>query len=470
MLPIVEFPEIVRHYAPWFRTVFSAEAMIEFERYVSGLILSENKTVEGINKIIVCEQRNQSSLNRLLTESPFSEKALNEKRLALLNSLPGTQMKARKGVLGLDDTLLSHYGQHFEQIAKLWDSANECWAWAHNLVNLYYSDDQTDYPVQWQLWKPADLAKIEAGLVAAGIKLRMNKLPLKQSDPKKWRQYLLGVWSRHQAQETVAVLYESKLLIARQILSEWVKANAALHLPVTFDHWYTQPGFCRFLTDELKLRYVGTLSDDNKIFLKTGLTRLDVFAEQLKKEHLQAIQNGHQLHFHKITIPYKGETESYYSYCRTLRVHNFGKQRVVINFRKPDLSDSPVFYNSNCLHWQATGITRIRRHRWPVEVYHQEGKAEGLDQYQVRDFQAISRHIALVAVTYSLLRAAPHDPILLHKLHALLKLDLEATTAGWRRIAQADSLVSLASLIATGLAQHRSLHEILHPLLTALCA
>jgi hypothetical protein len=93
-----------------------------------------------------------------------------------------------------------------------------------------------------------------------------------------------------------------------------------------------------------------------------------------------------------------------------LRVHNFGKQRLVINYSQADLSDSPRFYNSNRLLWQAAGITRIRRHRWPVEVYHQEGKAEGLDQYQVRDFQAISRHIGLVAVTYSLLRAAPHDP------------------------------------------------------------
>ena len=60
-----------------------------------------------------------------------------------------------------------------------------------------------------------------------------------------------------------------------------------------------------------------------------------------------------------------------------------------------------MFFISNQLHWQAPGITRIRRHRWPVEVYHEEGKAEGWDQYQVRDFEAIERHIGLVAVVYS---------------------------------------------------------------------
>ncbi len=49
MIPRVEFPELVRHYAPHFAGVFSPEALVQFERYLSGLMVSENKTVEGIN-------------------------------------------------------------------------------------------------------------------------------------------------------------------------------------------------------------------------------------------------------------------------------------------------------------------------------------------------------------------------------------------------------------------------------------
>ena len=249
MLPLVELPEMVSHYAPWFEPVFSdQEALLQFQRYLSGLLVSENKTVAGINRLVVYESRNQSSLNRLLTSNPFSERDLNRQRLALLASLAGTRLKP-KGVLSVDDTLLAHYGQQFDEIAKLWDPVDERYVWAHNLVNLH---------------------------LAGGKPL-----------------------------------------------------------------------------------------------------------------------------FRKITLPYKGEQETNYSYCRTLRVHNFGKQRLVINYRQADLSDKPVFYLSNRLYWQASGLSRIRRHRWPVEVYHQEGKAEGLDQYQVRDFQAISKHIGLVAVTYS---------------------------------------------------------------------
>jgi hypothetical protein len=469
MVPLVEFPELVEHYAPYFREVFSAAAWVEFKRYISGLLVSENKTVEGINRLFVEESRNQSSLNRLLTQSPFLLGALNEARLRMLASVEGTRIKA-KGVLGIDDTLLKHYGEHFEYIAYLYDSAEESYAWAHNLVTLHYSDDSTDYPLLFQLWKPADLERIEAGLRAANIPLKASKERLKTEDPVKWRQYLLGVWRRHSSQPEVATLYDSKLRLAEQLLAEWVRTHPDQKLPVTFDSWYTQPGFCHYLDQVLKLQYVGTLTSDAVLRLKTGEETVAEFAKRLKAEHLAAVKQGGTPIFRQITIRYKGETETYYSYCATHRIANFGKVRLVINHRQADLSDSPVFYISNCLRWQAEGITRIRRHRWPVEVYHEEGKAEGLDQYQLRDFSAIQRHIALVAVVYSLLRAAQHDTALRHRLQRELKLQLEGSVPFWRRVSQAHSLWSLAVFIATGLAQGHSLPHLMAPFLRAICA
>jgi hypothetical protein len=128
--------------------------------------VSENKTVDGLNRLFIIESRNQSSLNRLLSESPYSFEALNQARLDLLTGLPGTQMKP-KGVFSVDDTLLTHYGQDFEQIAKLWDHVSGSYVWAHDLVTLHYSDDETDYPVLFQLWEPVDLEKLEQGMRAA---------------------------------------------------------------------------------------------------------------------------------------------------------------------------------------------------------------------------------------------------------------------------------------------------------------
>lgn len=469
MIPLVDLPKIVEHYTPYYGEVFSAEALVEFQRYVSGLLVCENKTVEGINRICVFENRNQSSLNRLLTASPFCLAELGKARLAMMNSVPAMRLKP-KGVLSLDDTLLTHQGQHFDEIAYLYDSSQECYRWAHNLVTLHYSDDETDYPVEFELWRPAHLDKIETGLQAAGIVLKASKQSLKASEPGKWRQYLLGVWRRHQGKPDVAALYDSKLRIAERLLRQWVVEHPEWKLPVAFDSWYTTPGFCQYLDQELKLPYVGTLSEDTIVHLKSDDESVSDFAQRLKTEEQQALTARQPAVFQPLTIPYKGGKEAYFSYCATHRLNNFGKVRLVITHRQADLADKPVFYISNQLHWQAPGITRIRRHRWPVEVYHEEGKADGLDQYQVRDFTAIQRHIALVAVVYCLLRTAQHDLTLHHKLQRDLQFELEGSAPFWRRVTQAQSLWSLALFISTGLAQGHSLQTVMAPLLRSVCA
>lgn len=469
MLPLVEFPEMVQHYAPFFREVFSTDALIEFERYISGLIVSENKTVDGINRLFIHESRHQSSLNRLLSESPYALETLNQARLDLLASLPGTQMKP-KGVFSVDDTLLSHYGQDFEQIAKLWDHVSGSYVWAHDLVTIHYSDDETDYPVVFQLWEPVDLEKLEQGMRAAQIPIKASKAALKDTDPQKWRGYLLGVWQRRQkAHPEIRELYDSKLIIVQKMLKQWVTAHPGEQRPVTFDNWFTQPAFCRFLDQRLKLPYVGTLAETDRLNLKTGQDTLKAFAARLKAEHLQALQQQGKPIFEKIHIPYKGQQETYYSYCRSHQIHNFGKQRLVINYRQADLSDNPTFFISNRLFWHAPGITRIRRHRWPVEVYHEEGKAEGLDQYQLRGFRAIQRHVALVAVVYSILRAAQHDLVLRERLQQQLKTKLEGSPVAWRRATQAQALWCLALFISAGLAQGQSLQQTMLPLIRIVC-
>ena len=467
MLPVVEFPDVVERYAPYFQDVFSADAYIEFKRYISGLIVAENKTVEGINRVIMVESRNQSSLNGLLTASPYSLSELNEARLKLLMSQSETEMKPR-GVLSIDDTLLTHYGRHFEQIAKLYDHVTETYVWAHNLVTLHYSDEMTDYPVLFELWKPVDIIKLEAGMRAAGVPIKTSKEPLKESEPAKWRSYLLGVWQRRRKRyPQIQSLYATKLDMAQSFLQQWVDANPAHKLPVTFDSWYTQPDFCHFLDQQLNLPYVGTLEKDDVVLLKDGEQSVGLFAARLKQEQLNAVKKEADPVFQPLTITYKGVCETYYSYCKTHRIRNYGRQRLVINHRQADLSDKPTYFISNRLRWQARGITRIRRHRWPIEVYHEEGKAEGLDQYQLRSFSAIQRHVALVAVVYSMLRTAQHDSCLHKQLQCQLQITLEGHPAAWRRATQAQSLWTLALFISAGLTQGHALDALMAPLLRA---
>jgi hypothetical protein len=82
-------------------------------------------------------------------------------------------------------------------------------------------------------------------------------------------------------------------------------------LPVTFDNWFTQPEFCRFLDQKLGLAYVGTLAGTDKVNLKTGQLPLADFATRLKQEHLAAVAHDRQPIFESIRIPFKGTHEIY---------------------------------------------------------------------------------------------------------------------------------------------------------------
>lgn len=341
--------------------------------------------------------------------------------------------------------------------------------WAHNLVNLHYSDDQTDYPIDFQLWEPGDVEVLEAGLKSAGIKLRAGKYVLKEKDPKKWRSYLLGVWQRNQKNERVQQIYKSKLIIGRDMIQKFFEQHPEHKptIPVTFDTWYTQPEFCAFLDKKVGVAYVGTLKDDAEIVVDKGSIPLSEFDDCLVLRHQRALQENKKPLFKPTTIKYKGEKETYYSYCHTHRIKCFGRIRLVISHRKEDLSDQPMFLVSNRKKWQAENLIRVRRHRWPVEVYHEEGKADGLDEYQVRSFEAIGKHIALVSVTYSLLRAAQHDNALLRKLRRNVHTTLEGSAGACRRNTKAQALWALACFIQTALDQGQTLNDVMQPILTA---
>ena len=71
--------------------------------------------------MFVQEPRNQSSLNRFFNRQNFDLAQLNDRRLEMLQQLEGTRFKARAGkqkggVLSVDNSLLKHYGKHFDNI------------------------------------------------------------------------------------------------------------------------------------------------------------------------------------------------------------------------------------------------------------------------------------------------------------------------------------------------------------------
>lgn len=468
MIPIVEIPSLVSHYAPYYHDLFSEASYGHFQRYLSGLLVCENKTVSQINQAFMLEVRDQSTLNRFLTQGRYEVSDLNARRMSQLQSHPQTCMRDKgkfRGVLGIDDTLLTHVGEHFDQIHRLWDHAQGLYELAHNLVNLYYSDPDRDYPVDFELWEPADLDCIEQGLLERGIALRTAKFSLKESDPVKWRKYLMGVFSRRARKDKeLYSLYRNKVFIAMELLSRFFERYPDHDLPVAFDSWFTTPEMCQHIDQQLNKSYVGALKVDKAEVILGRKTKIKLadFIDQLKQTHSQ----GEKSLFRYLEVKRKDNTNGYFVYCKTHRLKNYGKIRLLISFQTADLSDAPKVYISNRLDWRASTICGVYSFRWPVEPFHQQAKAQGLDQYQIRDFQAIKKHIAFVLIVFSFLTLARKDPELLSKL----QLSTDATDqslAFWNRLIKAQTLLTLIQWVKVALEQGMSWEKITQPILQA---
>lgn len=445
MIPLVQLPLLVEQYGPDFADLFTPGQYGQFERYVSGLLVSSKQTVEAINRLFVLKPQNQSTLNRFLTESDYDIGQLNERRVDWMQNLAATRFKTGSakqcGVLIVDDSLLHHVGQQIENIACLWDHAEERYVWAHNLVSFHYSDDMVDYPIDSQLWKPVQLEALESALLANEVRIREKQRRLKQTAPDKWRAYLVRLANKHQHIQAVQQVYSSKLTIAQNSIQAFFKRYPDLNLPLVFDAWYCVPWFCRWLSRTLKKAYVGAIKSDEKVFRKAHqFCRVDDFAAQLKEQHLA---NPKKELFKPTRFSFKGQEKTYYSYCKVHALKTFGSHRLTINYKKEDLSDKPRFYICNRHKWEAKTISRIYRHRWPVEVYHQEGKQEGLEAYQLRQFKAAQRHVVFIALVYSMLQRARFDASLKDMLHQKLNQEIQGTLAHWRRMLQAQAMIAI---------------------------
>jgi hypothetical protein len=459
MMVLFDFPSIVKQYAPYFESCFSPEGYLHFQKAVSGFIVSENKTLEAINRMFVQNARHQSSFNRFFGRQNFDLAKLNTARIRMLQSLAGTRFKP-KGVLSIDNSLLKHYGKHFDNIYYHFDYVHKCYRWAHDLVTLHYSDEQTDYPLLWQLWEPPDWDSVAEYLSQQGFTINNQKWEQRKEQPQQWRNYIRARYKDGRKKHPGVVdIYQTKNHIGFQLIEQFKNQHPDKNYPVVLDSGFSSAELCQDIKRKLGLDYVGSLREEQ--YINQPKTDIEIKLSDLVAQLRSQAQAGTGLQ--KLTFKYQDKKQECYAYFANHRIRGFDKkQRLVISFLREDLSDRPSFTFTNRLDWYPSGILRIRRHRWPIETYHQEGKAEGLEDYQVRHLKAIQSYIALIVVAYSMLKCTLHDDALLSSIQQRLQTEMGSTLPFLRRLMKAESLMLLLEHIFIQVQQGQSWQEAFH--------
>lgn len=465
MHAIVSFPEIVGHYAPCFRSCFSEAGFLHFQKAITGFLVSENKTLSEINKLFAFETRDQSSFNRFFNRQSFDLRAVNAARLEMLHAQSDNQFKP-KGVLSIDSSLLTHYGKHFFNIYYHYDYVHKCYRWAHDLVSLYYSDDQTDYPVFYQLWEPPDWEAVAEYFRSVGVTIKADKWEGRHQAPQAWRNYIRARYkSQRKGFPAVLEIYRTKNHIAEGLLRQFRDQYPDQRLPVVLDSGFSSAELCETIGNDLDLDYVASLKEKQLVRDPDQGGKwvpLSQIVEQLREP--QAHPHSRKT-VKKLRFRYRQEAKEAFACFGNYQIKGYqNKQRLVISFLQQDLSDRPIFSISNRLDWYPSGILRIRRHRWPIETYHQEGKAEGLQGYQVRNEKAIQTHICLLIVAFSMLKASLHNPSLLSSIQQRLQTEMGSTLPFLRRVIKAETLFSLLSYLFMMAEQGHSWKEVFYSL------
>lgn len=127
--------------------------------YVTGLISSRNKTIEGIASLVL-PSRGERSLNKFLSEYTWDESALNHDRLELLQKHGDNRWK-KDGYIAIDDSLTEKTGEEIPAVGTFFAHAEGDYVCGQDLVYAFYTDEKTGYPLAFRLYEKDADTKIE---------------------------------------------------------------------------------------------------------------------------------------------------------------------------------------------------------------------------------------------------------------------------------------------------------------------
>jgi hypothetical protein len=380
-LPIVGYPHIVSenlaHFAPVFAT---REQQKHFCEYVTGLIASDKATVSAINDLFL-NQNDQSALNKFLTQASWDETELNRRRLQLeITRLHRRPVSEQAGRLIIDDTFAHHTKCSMEGLAYLRDRHVGHNVWVHDVVTSYYVNRSDQFPVDLRLYFQFN-QKHEKQVLAQRV-AQLEAAPTLAN----YRQYLASLLSYHYRQQ----LYQAKTELGAQLVQQAVAAGVPFSV-VLFDNWFLRLPLVEAIEDAHK-DWVGGCPKDRLVLYQNRWTQVQEFIQTIPASAYR---------------PYRIGSHLFWVFSLVLPMKNLHKRCVRLLAVYEDevrLQQTPLFFATNRIDWEAKRILTTYLDRWPTETFNEDVKGNlGFEAYQLRHFRAIRRHWYLGFVAYSLL-------------------------------------------------------------------
>jgi hypothetical protein len=158
--------------------------------------------------------------------------------------------------------------------------------------------------------------------------------------------------------------------------------------------------FTRLIESKGK-HWVSELESSRHILWQDEWRRIDEVETELRQHHPES--------FRKVVVRCRnGEQTEDWAFTKTVRLKRYGRKRIVMVHERSDLTDKPRFLVADALHWESGRIIETWSFRWAAEVFHEFSKqGTGLEAAQVRNEEAVTRHLRLSCLAQSLLQRTP---------------------------------------------------------------
>jgi hypothetical protein len=358
MPAIVEFPQVVVDALADFADLFSCEPQRRhFAEYLTGLFVAPKNNVSAISREFA-KTTDQSCLNRFVNDVVWDEKAVNERRLEILQRHDRTRY-SDQGVIAIDDVMIDHEGKLIEDVGWFWDHAEERHKIAHDYLFInYVCHSGKHYPLEFRRFK-----------------------------------------KREQCEEDGEVFRDHGILLRELI--DWTCDH---NIPgiFTWDSYFSSAANVNYAHAKRDRfgqprGYVGDLKMNRKIWYRGKEIKAEELASTIAPEDRKELR--------------RGDKRQWYFTC-TIHIPKVDhKVRILILWKhRHDTSPCKILI-TNRVRWEAKRMLYVYRYRWTgTETFHRDGKQElGMGDCQLRNGQGQTRHMYLVMLAYSLLMSQLRD-------------------------------------------------------------
>jgi SRSO17 transposase len=400
-LPIVAPAPLVTARAEVFRDLFENRCQFRhFQNYLTALMVLPNKSMANVARCIL-DSADKTNLARFFSAAPWFQAQVNDRRLHyLLQQTKAVRLAKDKSALILDDTLCEHVGSLFDYIDRHYNHGEDTYPLAHNPVTSHYVSGPVRFPVDLRLYRRYEEVTHWEAFVQKHFPHR--EIPKKKKERAQLHKEIDPVLLQDPEFQALHQQFQTKIELAIEL----VKAAIAHKLPfsvVLFDSWYLAEDFVAVLRrrkkDWISILKKNRNLETNSFVLKDATDkRILLDGPHIQVEDLVPLIPASA--YRPVTV---GDT-TYWTFTLAVRLPALGKVRLVISFEKADLTGTYAVLITNRVDWTAQRIIATYLLRWPIETFYQDGKEHlGLDEYRMRDAEAIQKHWCLVFVAYSLL-------------------------------------------------------------------